>query len=191
LSHSSYFGKAILRTKLDLSKINDSMLNKKTYNAYLLGFQELSKEKIFGNYSIADIIVLYNLALNGTKIGSRFLTSVFKNSVVPGTKIHDYYKFLGNNDYKSIYTHLFPTKRDFLIAIAPVVGSVNALSYRTEPYVKVLNPMRGFDVYKRDSKGEYNNIPEVLIDLGHDEIISEDEKNNRLYNYSNSLTLFP
>jgi hypothetical protein len=46
---ASYYGKDVIRTRLDLSKVYDSIYNKKQYNQYILGFQELSNEKIFGD----------------------------------------------------------------------------------------------------------------------------------------------
>jgi len=139
LTQSVYFGKTIARTTLDLSKINNSILNKQTYNKYLLGFAELKKDKIFGDYSVGDIIALYNLAVNGTKVGGKFLTAIFKNSVVENSIYHDYYKFLSKSDYDSDYTYIMPTKKDLLIAIAPVVSSKDVLDGLTDPYVKVLN----------------------------------------------------
>jgi hypothetical protein len=48
---------------------------------------------------VADILALYNLAVNGTKLGGKYLTSIFRDSVRPGTILHEYYKYLGNTDY--------------------------------------------------------------------------------------------
>lgn len=190
LTQSRYFGKTIVRTTLDLSKINNSLLNKQTYNKYLLGFAELCKDKIFGEYSVGDILSLYNLAVNGTKIGGRFLTAIFKNSVIPGSIIHDYYKTISNSDYNSDYTYLMPTSRDLLIAMAPTISSKDGLSALTDPYVKVLNQLRGFDVYKRVGK-RYVRVPEELISIEDNGVIDPKVENKRLFNYSNSLTFFP
>lgn len=56
---------------------------------------------------------------------------------------------MSEQDYNDDFKYIMPTKRDFLIAMAPTVYSTYALNYRTEPYVKVLNPAHGYDVYKR------------------------------------------
>lgn len=197
---ASYYGKDVIRTRLDLSKVYDSIYNKKQYNQYILGFQELSNEKIFGDqYSIGDILMLYNLAVHGTKVGGKFLTAVFKGSVIPDSALYDYYKFLGDNDNsilegKNKYKYIVPTRRDLLIAIAPVVHSVNSLNYRTEPYVKVLNPMTGFDVYKgytANGEWKYDRTPEAMIDLEGAEVESKETLEYRLYNYSKSLNILP
>lgn len=195
LTMSSYYGKDLLKPKLDLSKIYDSYVNKHLYNQYLLGFQELLQEKTFGEYSIGDIFMLYNLAVNRNKVGGKFLTAIFKNSITEDTILHEYYSFLGNNDNsvkqgQDKYKYIAPTRKDFLIAVAPVVRSKSALQYRRDPYVKVLNPMTGFDVYKFGSE-KYNKQPETMLDLEGSEIIPKEQQDLRLYYYSKSLNMFP
>ena len=195
LIQSSNKGKSMLRTSLNLFDIDQSLTNKQTYNRYLIGIKELANEKMFGQYSVADILILYNLAVNGTKLGGKYLTGIFRDSV-KNTILYDYYKFISQCDYSNDTDYILPTKRDLLIYIAPTVFSQYSLQFRTEPYVKVLNPLHGYDVYRRvwnnDNKAwEYLEKPEPILDL--DNLgLTQVEIDERIQNYvQNSLVLFP
>ena len=196
LVQSSNRGKSALRTALNLFDVDQSLPNKQTYNRYLLGVTDLANEKFNDKYSVADILMLYNLAVNGTKLGGKYMTGVFRDQVIKGDVLYDYYQFMANSDYSSDFKYILPTKRDFLIAIAPTVYSQYALNYRTEPYVKVLNPLHGYDVYRRyydrsDYSWKYTTNPIQLLQL--DSLgLTPDQINDRLYNYTqNSLAMFP
>lgn len=197
LVQSSNRGKSMLRTALNLFEIDQSLTNKQTYNRYLIGMQELASEKFDDNHTVADILMLYNLAVNGTKLGGKYLTGVFRDQVRPGDVMYDYYKFISGQDYNDDFKYIMPTKRDFLIAIAPTVYSTYALGYRTEPYVKVANPEHGFDIYKRYfDKADYTwkydmKKPETLLQI--DTIgLTQSKIDERIYNYTtNSLVMFP
>lgn len=192
LTVSSIFGKQVIRTKLDLSKIEDSMSNKMTFSKARIGFAKLMQEKTFGEYSIGDIIMLYNLALHGTKLSGKYLTAMFVDSITPNSVLYDYYFTTAKDDYKSDVYFQLPTKKDLLIHLAPMVRSKAALQFRTEPYVKVYDMLTGFKVYKQVVKnGEitYDALPETMLTFN--ESLNEEEKNIRLYNYSNSLMMFP
>ena len=197
LVQSSNRGKSMLRTALNLFEIDQSLPNKQTFNRYLIGIQELANKPFDANHSVADILMLYNLAINGTKLGGKYMTGVFRDQVQKGNVLYDYYKFMSEQDYSDDFKYIVPTKRDFLIAIAPTVYSPYALNYRTEPYVKVMNPSHGYDVYKRyydrtDYTWKYDmKKPESLLQLDHLGL-TQDEINERIYNYTtNSLVMFP
>lgn len=197
LVQSSNRGKSMLRTALNLFEIDQSLTNKQTYNRYLIGIQELANEKFDQNHSVADILMLYNLAVNGTRLGGKYMTGIFRDQVREGNVLYDYYKFMSEQDYNDDFKYIMPTKRDFLIAMAPTVYSTYALNYRTEPYVKVLNPAHGYDVYKRyydrsDYTWKYDmSKPESLLQLDHLGL-TQGEIDERIYNYSqNSLVMFP
>lgn len=197
LVQSSNRGKSMLRTALNLFEIDQSLPNKQTYNRYLIGIQELASEKFDQNHTVADILMLYNLAVNGTKLGGKYMTGIFRDQVREGNVLYDYYKFMSEQDYNDDFKYIIPTKRDFLIAMAPTVYSTYALGYRTEPYVKVLNPAHGYDVYKRyydrsDFTWKYDmSKPESLLQLDHLGL-TQGEIDERIYNYSqNSLVMFP
>lgn len=197
LVQSSNRGKSMLRTALNLFEIDQSLPNKQTYNRYLIGIQELASEKFDQNHTVADILMLYNLAVNGTKLGGKYMTGIFRDQVREGNVLYDYYKFMSEQDYNDDFKYIMPTKRDFLIAMAPTVYSTYALNYRTEPYVKVLNPAHGYDVYKRyydrsDYTWKYDmSKPESLLQLDHLGL-TQGEIDERIYNYSqNSLVMFP
>lgn len=197
LVQSSNRGKSMLRTALNLFEIDQSLPNKQTYNRYLIGIQELASEKFDQNHTVADILMLYNLAVNGTKLGGKYMTGIFRDQVREGNVLYDYYKFMSEQDYNDDFKYIIPTKRDFLIAMAPTVYSTYALGYRTEPYVKVLNPAHGYDVYKRyydrsDFTWKYDmSKPESLLQLDHLGL-TQGEIDKRTYNYAqNSLVMFP
>lgn len=197
LVQSSNRGKSMLRTALNLFEIDQSLPNKQTYNRYLIGIQELATESFDKNHTVADILMLYNLAVNGTRLGGKYMTGIFRDQVREGNVLYDYYKFMSEQDYNDDFKYIMPTKRDFLIAMAPTVYSTYALNYRTEPYVKVLNPAHGYDVYKRyydrsDYTWKYDmSRPESLLQLDHLGL-TQGEIDERIYNYSqNSLVMFP
>lgn len=197
LVQSSNRGRSMLRTALNLFEIDQSLPNKQTYNRYLIGIQELASEKFDSNHSVADMLMLYNLAVNGTKLGGKYMTGIFRDQVREGNVLYDYYRFMSEQDYNDDFKYIMPTKRDFLIAMAPTVYSVYALNYRTEPYVKVLNPAHGYDVYKRyydrsDYAWKYDmSKPESLLQLDHLGL-TQGEIDERTYNYAqNSLVMFP
>ena len=197
LVQSSNRGKSMLRTALNLFEIDQSLPNKQTYNRYLIGIQELATESFDKNHTVADILMLYNLAVNGTRLGGKYMTGIFRDQVREGNVLYDYYKFMSEQDYNDDFKYIMPTKRDFLIAMAPTAYSTYALNYRTEPYVKVLNPAHGYDVYKRyydrsDYTWKYDmSKPESLLQLDHLGL-TQGEIDERIYNYSqNSLVMFP
>ena len=187
-------GQSILYTKLNLFEIDYSVLNKQLFSKYLLAMDELNQENFSSGYTVGDILMMYNLLVNGTRLGGKYLTALFVNSVEGDTELHRYYKFLGDQDFFNKTEYLLPTKKDFLINIAPAVFSEKALVFRKEPYVKVKNPLTGFDVYKRFystfyGEWKYKKISLLDIDnLG----LSKEEINDRTFNYTqNSLMLFP
>ena len=97
LVQSSNRGKSMLRTALNLFEIDQSLPNKQTYNRYLIGIQELASEKFDQNHTVADILMLYNLAVNGTKLGGKYMTGIFRDQVREGNVLYDYYKFMTLN----------------------------------------------------------------------------------------------
>lgn len=190
----SNHGKSILRTRLNLDQINTSLTNQQTFNSYLLGIKQLAQVQFTEKYTVADILALYNLAVNNNKLGGKYLTAIFRDSVLPGSVLYEYYQYLGTVDYDSIMDTVHPTKKDLLIALAPVVYSEKFVNFRTEPYVKVANPVRGYDLYyKRNDKSDnkYSKIDLARM-LSFNHSLSIDESNDRLAEYfSTALNLFP
>lgn len=199
-----YNEKSSLRTRLNLDDIDASLVNQQTYSQYLIAIQQLAQEDFASvidengetiKYSIADILALYNLAVNGTTVSGKNLTGIFRDSVNPGSALRKYYQYIGNLDYEeTLDGKIFPSKTDFLIAIAPEVYSQNAVKYRTEPYVKVKDPTRGYIIMQR-----YYNKPtkefkykEVNIGLEFLSLPNDENLDERLYEYyTNSLSIFP
>ena len=190
----SNHGKSILRTRLNLDQINTSLTNQQTFNSYLVGIKQLAQEQFTDKYTVADILALYNLAVNNNKLGGKYLTAIFRDSVLPGSILYKYYQYLGKVDYDSIMNTVHPTKKDLLIALAPVVYSEKLVNFRTEPYVKVANPVRGYDLYyKRNDKSDtkYSKIDLARM-LSFNHSLSVDESNDRVAEYfSSALNLFP
>lgn len=194
-------GKSILRTRLNLDDINSSLTNQQTFNRYLVGIKQLAQVEFARTinadgsatiYTLADMLALYNLAVNSNKLGGKYLTAIFKDSVLPGSVLYKYYQYLGTIDYDNVMNEVHPTKRDFLIAIAPIVYSKAAVDFRDESYVKLVDPVKGFQIWYKP-KGSDRHIELNMADmLKLDKTLGPDEKFERLYDYfSNSLTLFP
>ena len=183
-------GRSILRLRLNFDEIDNSLNNKQTFNDYLNGLKALNNETFavirnndgseYKTYTVADILALYNLAVNGTKLGGKYLTAIFRDFNTPGTALHDYYKYLGESDYNQIYDDIHPTKQDFLIFIAPTVSSEDYLKVMTEPYVKVKYPVKGYEYYKRTGPGKYDKVDLAEI-LGLESLVDDKVKDQRLW----------
>lgn len=190
-------GKVNLRTRLNLDFINSSIVNKQTYTNYLLGLKQLAREKIKypdgreSSYSLADILALYNLAVYGTRTSGKYLTGVFKDSVIEGTKLYDYYQFVSSLDFNKNLDKVLPTKKDFLMYLAPVVYSRKALQFRNEPYVKLASTTKGFILFRRKKNGEY--VEESLEDLLNLPFRQDQEsKDQKILDYlSSTINMFP
>lgn len=192
-----------LRTTLNLDEINASLNNQQTYAKYLKAVNELALIKVKDvdgldtQYSLADILALYNLAIYGTRAGGKNLTAVFKDSVTK-TIIHDYYEFLGNDaDYESNASYIYPTKTDLLIALAPIVYTSNNIdNLHTEPYVKVASTVKRFDLYERFYDQRNKRWKYRKVDFGKFLSFTGDmtsqEREEAVSEYlSNAINLFP
>ena len=190
-------GKVNLRTRLNLDFVNSSIVNKQTYTNYLMGLKQLAQEKVKypdgtpSSYSLADILALYNLAVYGTRTSGKYLTGVFKDSVIEGTKLYDYYQFISSLDFNKNLDKVLPTKKDFLMYLAPVVYSRKALQFRNEPYVKLASTTKGFILCRRLKNGEY--VEESLEDLLNLPFRQDQEsKDQKILDYlSSTINLFP
>lgn len=185
----------VLKTALNLFDVDASIRNQQTYNNYLQGIKELQDDNTkFGDYTIADILVLYNLAMNGTKMGGSYLTALFKE--LPknhASKIYKYYESLGEYDFgTNEFDHLY-NKEDLLIFASPTVRSTYAIDNYTTPFVKVKNEVNGYTLYKRKydkSNGTYkyekleNLLNRVLNVYG-------ETANDSIYNFTTALFGFP
>lgn len=183
-------GKDVIRTVQDLTQIDFSIQSKATFNAYLVEMEKFSTIQFDDKYTIADILALYNLVVNGTKLGNN-LTPLFKNIIKPGSQLYEYYYNLGESDWNGNTTYLVPTKEDFLIYIAPIVYSEGGLQLRTEQYVKRKHPMRGFIIYKRKGSGYEELDRDKTLSFIYEPGITKQQIAERELNYSNTVNLFP
>lgn len=157
----SYFGKNSIITRLNLNDVENSLLNGQTFNQYLLDINTLSKENYDENFKVTDILQLYSLLMNGTRLGGKYLTALFTQQIVNGSLLMKYYDYIQKQDYNKHLNVLndLINKEDFLLYIAPTVGSRYSLKNRKELFVKVANDKTGYDVYEKYENGYgYKNI---------------------------------
>lgn len=179
----SYFGKTSIVTRLNLNDIENSLLNGQIFNQYLLDINTLSKEYYTDDIKVSDILQLYTLLMNGTRLGGKYLTALFTQQITDGTLLMKYYDYIQKQDYNndlSVLNSLI-NKEDFLLYIAPTVSSKYALKNRKEHFVKVANEKTGYDIYEKTHFG-YSFRPLRIANL----------TNSELYKYRiNSIVPYP
>jgi len=105
--------------------------------------QELDDDDVkYGDtqYTIADILQLYNIIVNNNKYGNERLTTAFKNCKNNKSVLKRYFDYISNLDIndREIYSYIAGKKKnelkpeempkitpdigDFLIAIAPLIS---------------------------------------------------------------------
>ena len=172
----------VLATDIDLMNPNTTEESKKSYEEILKGIYlfESTPYKDSG-YSIADILMLYNLAVNKNQYGAERLTTIFKVCKKPNNIINQYLNYIGDLDYSG--TELEYNNVDYQINTAPIISSFSE-KYHTEPYVKVKDPIYGFILKYYDfSHNEYKTdkhqmLPETIYEE------SKDEKLLRMQNFA-------
>lgn len=143
----------VLATDIDLMNPNITEESKRAYEEILRGISkfEATPYKNSG-YSIADILMLYNIAINKNQYGAERLTTMFKVCKNPNNIINRYLKYVGDLDYSGL--ELEYNNNDYLINAAPIINSFTE-KYHQEPYIKVKDPIQGIILKRYDAR---NNI---------------------------------
>ena len=187
--------KMILKTFMDLNDENESIQNQQTFNNYILGIKELMNVSFGESYTAADILMLYSLAYNGTRLGGHYLTAIFKDSIQRDSIMHKYFEFIGKQDsnVNEDLGNLYQVK-DMLIALSPLVYSEKALKNLKTPYVRVQSIEKGFDLYHRiydKEKGEWKYIKEDNFLQTQLQLQGSDKSEKANDFIKNTLMMFP
>ena len=135
--------KPIYKLDLDMSQKNSNKVVAEQYQDCLNSMKELQNIK-YGNYSILNLFMVYNLLINRNQYGSDRFTEIFEDYIDKDKNsfLYKYLQFIGNGDYKEEKEALFNsiidnvTFTDLGIEMANIV-SPSLLKLIKDPYVKV------------------------------------------------------
>lgn len=179
-----YNNTEVLATDIDLLNPDITIQSREAYDDILRGMADFETRQYQGDYTIADILQMYNIAVNNNQYGGERLTTSFKVCTNPKNILNRYLKFISDQDW-DIETDQEYNYTDYLIAAAPVI-STYAESYHQEPFVKVNDPVQGYVLKKLDNNNqyqEYDLIPPPVADESYQ------SKMNRLQNFSENSPL--
>ena len=112
-------------------------------------------------YSVADILQLYNIIVNSNQFGSERLTTAFKACTKPNNILSKFRKFVADQDFAFDVLQDYELF-DYYINAAPIV-STGSERFRTEKFIKVNDPVEGYILKQYDdatnSYKEYDMIP--------------------------------
>lgn len=179
-----YNNTEVLATDIDLLNPDITIQSREAYDDILRGMADFETRQYQGDYTIADILQMYNIAVNNNQYGGERLTTSFKVCTNPKNILNQYLKFISDQDW-NIETDQEYNYTDYQIAAAPII-STYAESYHQEPFVKVNDPVRGYVLKKLDNNNqyqEYDLIPPPMPDEDYQ------SKMNRLQNFSENSPL--
>lgn len=179
-----YNNTEVLATDIDLLNPDITIQSREAYDDILRGMADFETRQYQGDYTIADILQMYNIAVNNNQYGGERLTTSFKVCTNPKNILNQYLKFISDQDW-DIETDQEYNYTDYQIAAAPII-STYAESYHQEPFVKVNDPVRGYVLKKLDNNNqyqEYDLIPPPVPDEDYQ------SKMNRLQNFSENSPL--
>ena len=172
--------RSLLSLDIDLLNPDVTSVSREGYDEILRGMADLEKIKFEdSNYTIADLFQLYNLIVNNNKYGGERFTTTFKVCTSPNNILNKYLKFVSEQD--SHYTQIPEIDYiDYQISAAPIVNTFQE-KYKTEPFIKVIDPVQGFILKRRTRNNTYE--PYSLIPPSMDEE-SREQMLKRLENFS-------
>ncbi len=179
-----YNNTEVLATDIDLLNPDITIQSREAYDDILRGMADFETRQFQGDYTIADILQMYNIAVNNNQYGGERLTTSFKVCTNPKNILNQYLKFISDQDW-DIETDQEYNYTDYQIAAAPII-STYAESYHQEPFVKVNDPVQGYVLKKLDNSNqyqEYDLIPPPVSDEDYQ------SKMNRLQNFSENSPL--
>lgn len=169
----------VLATDIDLMNPSITEESKKAYEDILRGIAEFENTPYNkSGYSIADILMLYNIAVNKNQYGAERLTTIFKSCKKPNNIINQYFKYEAELDYSGL--DLEYNNKDYLINVAPIISSF-AERYHKEPYIKVKDAIQGLILKRYDALNNvYYADQRVPVYVEYEE---ETSRLNRLQNF--------
>lgn len=174
----------ILATDIDLMNPSITEESKKAYEDILRGIAEFENTPYNNSgYSIADILMLYNIAVNKNQYGAERLTTIFKSCKDPNNIINQYFKYEAELDYSGL--DLEYDNKDYLINTAPIISSF-AEKYHKEPYIKVKDAVQGLILKRYDAR---NNI--YYADTRVPVYVEDEDETSRLNRLQNFVENCP
>lgn len=170
---------SVLATDIDLLNPNATLVSRQAYNDILRGMSEFEGIQFNQDFTIADMLQLYNIIVNKNQYGAERLTTAFKVCKNPNNILNQFLNFTADQDYL-IDGDLDYSKTDLLIALAPTINEYSE-GRHTESFIKVQDDSQGYILkyYNPQSNNYYTY--EVIPTYKRDE--SGDAYMNRLKNY--------
>jgi hypothetical protein len=140
---------------IDLLEPNTNSQSELAYDEILRGMVELDDTRSAYNsqYTIADLLQLYNIVVNNNQYGSERLTTAFKVCTNPNNVLNTYLKYISETDLnpQDIFNDISLDYDvvDYQITSAPLISRYAERNHR-EKYVKVQDDVRGYVLKKYD-----------------------------------------
>ena len=179
-----YNNTEVLATDIDLLNPDITIQSREAYDDILRGIADFETRQFQGDYTIADILQMYNIAVNNNQYGGERLTTSFKVCTNPKNILNQYLKFISDQDW-DIETDQEYNYTDYQIAAAPII-STYAESYHQEPFVKVNDPVQGYILKKLDNSNQYQEYDLIPPPVANE---NPQSKMNRLQNFSENSPL--
>ena len=179
-----YNNTEVLATDIDLLNPDITIQSREAYDDILRGITDFETRQFQGDYTIADILQMYNIAVNNNQYGGERLTTSFKVCTNPKNILNQYLKFISDQDW-DIETDQEYNYTDYQIAAAPII-STYAESYHQEPFVKVNDPVQGYILKKLDNSNQYQEYDLIPPPVANE---NPQSKMNRLQNFSENSPL--
>lgn len=179
-----YNNTEVLATDIDLLNPDITIQSREAYDDILRGIADFETRQFQGDYTIADILQMYNIAVNNNQYGGERLTTSFKVCTNPKNILNQYLRFISDQDW-DIETDQEYNYTDYQIAAAPVI-STYAESYHQEPFVKVNDPVQGYVLKKLDNSNQYQEYDLIPPPVANE---NPQSKMNRLQNFSENSPL--
>jgi hypothetical protein len=140
---------------IDLLEPNTNSQSELAYDEILRGMVELDDTRSAYNsqYTVADLLQLYNIVVNNNQYGSERLTTAFKVCTNPNNVLNTYLKYISETDLnpQDIFNDISLDYDvvDYQITSAPLISRYAERNHR-EKYVKVQDDVRGYVLKKYD-----------------------------------------
>lgn len=173
----------ILATDIDLLNPNVSIQSRQAYDEILRGMSQFEGIPYNSNYSIVDILQMYNIIVNQNQYGGERLTTAFKVCTNPNNIINQYLRFISDQDWDFLTEQEY-NYNDYQIAAAPIISSY-VERFHQEPFIKVNDPVQGYILKKLDKNNNYQEY--ALIPPPNTDETYQD-KMNRLQNFQENCS---
>jgi len=173
-------GRTNLSVDIDLLNPEVTTASKLAYDDILRGIAAFEAEPYNSQYTITDMLQLYNLIVNSNQYGGERLTTAFKVCSNKNSVLEQFLAFTGDRDYDFTLVPEY-NQYDYQINAAPLV-SPSAIRFHTEPFIKVKDPVWDYVIMKYNPQinayEEYSILPALT-----DQSIDETQQNRRRINF--------